>query len=179
MLIKATQKYTRQSPRKVRLVANQVKKLALPQALKQLAVIERRSTLVIMKVVKQAMANAINNHGLKFEDLTLDSILVTPGPTYRRMRAASRGRGMEIKKRSSHITVVLSTKEAGKEAGKEVIAETVKAETVKAEAKAKTEAKSETKEVKKTATATKTTETKKPVTKKATSTKKVTKKASK
>lgn len=134
MLIKATQKYTRQSPRKVRLVANTVKKLPLEQALTQLAVIERKSTLVIMKVVKQAMANAINNHGMKFEDLTLDSIQVTPGPTYRRMRAASRGRGMEIKKRTSHITVVLSSKEAGK------VAEPVKAEAkaVKAEVKAET-----------------------------------------
>jgi len=156
MLIKATQKYTRQSPRKVRLVANTVKKLPLEQALQQLAVIERRSTLVIMKVVKQAMANAINNHGLKFEDLTLDSILVTPGPTYRRMRAASRGRGMEIKKRTSHITVVLSTKEATKTAP--VKAEAVKAE-VKVEAKpaakkatAKKTEKKQTKKVTKKAT---------------------------
>lgn len=127
MLIKATQKYTRQSPRKVRLVANTVKKLPLEQALKQLAVIERRSTLVIMKVVKQAMANAINNHGLKFEDLVLDSIQVTPGPTYRRMRAVSRGRGHEIKKRTSHIVVVLSTKEADKKEVKQA-EKTIKAE---------------------------------------------------
>ena len=157
MLIKATQTYTRQTPRKVRLVANTVKKLPLEQALKQLAVIERRSTLVVMKVVKQAMANAINNHGLKFEDLELESILVTEGPRYRRVRAVSRGRGHEVKKRTSHITVVLKTKEATKE--------------VKAEAKVEPE--------KKAAPAVKT-ETKKVVAKKAPAKKaKVAKKASK
>lgn len=141
MLIKATQTYTRQTPRKVRLVANTVKKLPLEQALKQLAVIERRSTLVVMKVVKQAMANAINNHGLKFEDLELESILVTEGPRYRRVRAVSRGRGHEVKKRTSHITVVLKTKEAQKEVKAEVKAEPEK----KAAPAVKTAVKTETK----------------------------------
>lgn len=111
MTITATQKYTRQATRKVRLVANTVRKMPLEQALRQLAVIERRSTLVIMKTVKQAVANAINNHGLKFTDLKLENIIVNEGPRYQRMRAVSRGRGHEIKKRTSHITVTLSTLE--------------------------------------------------------------------
>jgi large subunit ribosomal protein L22 len=114
MLIKATQKNTRQTPRKVRLVANTVKKLPLDQALRQLAVIERRSSLVILKTLKQAMANAINNHGFKFDDLMLDNILITEGPRFRRFRAASRGRAHGIIKRSSHITVTLKTREADK-----------------------------------------------------------------
>ena len=54
MLIIAKQTFTRQTPRKVRLVANAVKKLTVELALKQLAVIERRSTLVLLKVMKQA-----------------------------------------------------------------------------------------------------------------------------
>lgn len=115
MLITATQKFTRQSPRKVRLVANAVKKLPLDKALQQLAIIERKSTLVLMKTVKQAIANAINNHGLKFSELSIDTITVTPGPTYKRMRAVSRGRGHEIKKRTSHIMVRLKTLEAQSE----------------------------------------------------------------
>lgn len=122
MTITATQKFTRQTGRKVRLVANQIKKLPLEQALRQLAVIERRSTLVLMKTVKQAVANAINNHGLKFEDLKLDNIIVNDGPQYKRMRAVSRGRGHEIKKRTSHIVVTLSTVEATKAATKPVAA---------------------------------------------------------
>lgn len=112
MLITATQKFTRQSPRKVRLVANAVKKMPLAKALTQLAIIERKSTMVVMKTVKQAIANAIKNHGLKFEDLKIDTILINEGPFYKRMRAVSRGRGHEIKKRTSHVTVKLMSTEA-------------------------------------------------------------------
>ena len=74
MLIKATQKNTRQTPRKVRLIANTVRKLSLEQALKQLAVIEKRATIVVLKTLKQAIANAMNNHGYAFEDLQFTQI---------------------------------------------------------------------------------------------------------
>jgi len=106
----ATQKLTRQSPRKIRLVANQVKKLSLPDMLRQLAVIERRSTLVLLKTLKQAIANAQNNHGVAFEDLELKELLVNEGPRYRRFRAVSRGQAHGIIKRTSHVRVVLQTK---------------------------------------------------------------------
>jgi len=113
MLITATQKFTRQSPRKVRLVANAVKKMSLDKALQQLAIIERKSTMVLMKTLKQAIANAVNNHGLKFADLSIDTIMINEGPTFKRMRAVSRGRGHEIKKRTSHIVVRLKAVETG------------------------------------------------------------------
>jgi large subunit ribosomal protein L22 len=109
MLIKAVQKNTRQAPRKVRLIANTVKKLPLEQALKQLAVIERKATVVVGKVVRQAVADAMNNHGYQFSDLLLDSITVNEGPRYRRFQAVSRGRAHGITKRTCHITVVLRT----------------------------------------------------------------------
>lgn len=110
MTITAQQSFLRQAPRKVRLVANAVRKLELEQAVRQLAVIERRSTMPVLKVVKQAIANALNNHGLKFTDLSLKNILVTEGPRFRRFRAASRGRAHDVKKRTSHVTVTLVTK---------------------------------------------------------------------
>lgn len=135
MTIKATQKYTRQTGRKVRLVANTVKKLPLEEALRQLAVIERRSTLAILKTVKQAIANAINNHGLKFGDLKLDNIIVDNGPQYQRMRAVSRGRGHEIKKRTSHITVTLSTIEAGQPKSESKTTATTEAKSAQVESK--------------------------------------------
>lgn len=106
----ATQKITRQSPRKVRLVANQVKKLALPDMIKQLAVIERKSTLVLLKTLKQAISNAQNNHGVSLDNLELKELLVNEGPTYKRFRAVSRGRAHTILKRTCHIRVVLKTK---------------------------------------------------------------------
>ena len=137
MEITVRQKFTRQAPRKLRLVANQVKKMPLPQALEQLAVIERRSTLVLMKTMKQAIANAINNHGLKFEDLEISTIQVNGGPVYKRVRAASRGRGNEVKKRTSHILVVLKTREEDKKNAKpEVKAAPAQIAAPKAEVKA-------------------------------------------
>jgi large subunit ribosomal protein L22 len=111
MLVTAYQKNTRQTSRKLRLVANTVKGLPLADAVKQLAVIERRATLPILKVVKQALANATHNHGLQVGDLVLDQILITEGPRYRRFRAASRGRAHGVTKRTSHIKVVLRTQE--------------------------------------------------------------------
>jgi large subunit ribosomal protein L22 len=111
MLIKAVQKYTRQSPRKVRLIANTVRKLSVDQALKQLAVIEKKATMVVSKVMRQAIADAVHNHGYQLSDLSIDNILVNEGPRYRRFQPVSRGRAHGIIKRTCHITVVLKTKE--------------------------------------------------------------------
>lgn len=110
MKIKAEQKNSRQAPRKVRLVANQVKDLSLEEAMRQLAVMERKAATTILKVIRQAIANATNNHGLKLENLEIENILVKTGPTYKRFRAVSRGRAHKILKRTSHIEVILSTK---------------------------------------------------------------------
>jgi len=139
MKITATQKQIRQTPRKMRLVANQVKNLSLEQAMRQLAVINRRASLNILKVIKQAIASAMNNHRLSFESLTLANIQVTPGPVYKRWRAVSRGRAHSIMKRTSHVRVELETKE----------------DQLQKPTEAKTETKEPTKTKKKVATKTK------------------------
>ena len=107
----AEQKNIRQSSRKVRLVANQVKKLSLSSAVAQLSVMEKKSSLVILKTLKQALANAMKNMGLQSSELELADIVVADGPILRRMRAVSRGRGHGIDKRTCHVRVVLKTKE--------------------------------------------------------------------
>ncbi len=114
MKIRAEQKNSRQAPRKVRLIANQVKDLPLEEAFKQLALIERKGALVILKTLRQAVANATHNHQLKFEDLEIDKILVKTGPTYKRWKAVARGRGHQILKRTTHVEVVLKTKDQSK-----------------------------------------------------------------
>lgn len=111
MIITAQQKNIRQSSRKVRLVANQVKKLELAAAVDQLAVMQRRSSLAILKVIQQAIANATNNNKLAVDKLILSDIIVSDGPVLKRMRAVSRGRGHAIEKRTCHVTVTLKTKE--------------------------------------------------------------------
>jgi len=107
MQFKVTQKNTRQSSRKVRLVANTIKDLPLEQAIRQLAVIERRATLVLLKTIKQAIANAKNNHGVSADKLKIKEILVNEGPRYKRFRAVSRGRAHNIVKKTCHISVTL------------------------------------------------------------------------
>lgn len=136
MKITATQKQIRQTPRKMRLVANQVKDLPLEQAMRQLAVINRRASLSILKVVKQAIANAMNNHRLPFESLVLSSIQVTPGAVYKRWRAVSRGRAHSIMKRTSHIRVELEVKEDKPKKSADVKT-TAKKETKKTDKKTK------------------------------------------
>lgn len=116
MIIKATQKNTRQTARKVRLVANAVRKLSVEDAIKQLAVIERKSSLVILKVLRQAIANAIHNHNYSIENLSIKNITVAPGPQYKRFRAVSRGRAHTVVKKTCHITVELNAGESNKKA---------------------------------------------------------------
>ena len=110
MQIVAVQKNIRQTPRKMRLVANQVKGLPLDLALRQLSVIPKKSTVMILKVMRQALANAQHNHGLTFEELKLKNILVEEGPRYKRWNAVSRGRAHSIVKRTSHVQVILESK---------------------------------------------------------------------
>lgn len=110
MLITAQQTNIRQAPRKMRLVANAVKKKGLRGAVANLAVITRRSSLVILKVIKQALANAKTNHQLNPDDLELKEIIISDGAVYKRMRAVSRGRGFIVRKKTCHVKVVLAKK---------------------------------------------------------------------
>lgn len=161
----AIQKFTRQSPRKVRLVATQVKSKDLVEVLRQLAVIERKSTLVLLKTIKQAMANAINNHGLAATDLELKSLEVNEGPRYRRFRAVSRGRAHGIIKRTCHVKAVLQAKTA-EVAPEAESTSTSAAKTSKTETKAAPAAKKPAAKAAKSTKSTKETKTTKTTTKK-------------
>ncbi len=143
MIITATQMYTRQAPRKVRLVANTVRKLSLRAAFEQLSVMPREASIVVMKTLRQAVANAVHNHNIQFDELSIKSILVDEGPRYKRFRAVSRGRAHTIIKRTSHISVELQSTEQSlppKEVAKPIkaatetekkVAPAVKKETIK------------------------------------------------
>jgi len=115
MKIIATQYLTRQSPRKVRLVVDQVKDLPLPAMMEQLSLIERHSCEVILKVLRQALANAQHNHGLTAQEVKVTSMIVMEGPRYRRFQPVSRGRAHGIIKRTSHVQVTLESIAPGSE----------------------------------------------------------------
>lgn len=135
MEIIATQRSIRQAPRKVRLVANTVKSMPLEQAIRQLAVMQRAASIPVLKTLRQAVANAQNNHGISPDQLEIASLLVNDGSIFKRWRAVSRGRAHSIFKRSCHVVVKLRTK-AAKPATQapEVTAEAVASTPVKTDA---------------------------------------------
>lgn len=107
MKITAVASRIRTSPRKLRLVADSVRNLDLARALTLLKFFRQRAALPLFKVLKQAQANAVNNRHLAKDSLKIKTIEINAGPTYKRYQAVSRGRGHSIKKRTSHIKVIL------------------------------------------------------------------------
>ena len=91
---KATLKYARVSARNVKIVAN-VK--YTPKA----------SSTIIEKLLKSAIANAENNHGMNHDKLYVAEIFANQGPTLKRIRPAAKGSAVRIRKRTSHITIVV------------------------------------------------------------------------
>ena len=108
IIMKARLKNYRQSPRKVRLVANLVRGKAIDRALIALSFLEKKSAAPIKKLLESAVANA-ENQGKKKEDLVVSDIQVDEGFSFTRYRARARGRAAPIRRRSSHINVVLDT----------------------------------------------------------------------
>lgn len=107
MEVRAIGRRIRVQPRKVRLVANEIRgKHAIP-ALAQLRYHPSKGARVLHKVLKSAIANAVENNGLGEENLIISNVIVDEAPRLRRMEARAMGRGNIILKRSSHVTVIL------------------------------------------------------------------------
>lgn len=108
MDFKAEQKYLLMSPQKVRLVVGAIKRLSPKLALESLPLINKRAAGPLIKVIKQAIANA-KEREINEENLIFKEIQVGEGPRLKRGRPVSRGRWHPIVKRMSHIRVVLTT----------------------------------------------------------------------
>lgn len=113
MEIKAKSKYIRISPRKLNLVAKSIKGLSLQKALETLAFLEKKAARSLLKTLKSAIANAINNFKLKEEGLKIKSIEILKAPMLKRWRPVSRGRAHPYAKRTSHIKVILEEVSSG------------------------------------------------------------------
>lgn len=109
MKFKAEQKHLRLSPRKVRPVADVVRKLTPKRALEVLPFVKKRASEHVIKVIKNAVAQA-SEKGIDIENLTFFEIQIGEGPRLKRGRPVSRGRWHPIKKRMCHIRVVLESK---------------------------------------------------------------------
>ena len=108
MEIKASTQSVRISPRKVNLVASTVRNKTIDEALTTLKLLHKRGASAIEKTLLSAVANAIHNNQLDRNDLKIKEISVTGGAALKRYHASTRGRIHPYKKRSSHITVVLT-----------------------------------------------------------------------
>ena len=109
MEVRAVSKYNRISASKARLVANEIRGYSYPEAIDALKVIPKKASGLILKTLQSAGANAkYKNPEILEDDLYIKMICVDEGPTLKRFRARARGRASRIRKRTSHILVVLS-----------------------------------------------------------------------
>ena len=104
---KATLRYARISSRKVKIVADLIRGKNVDEALTIVKFTPKASSDIIEKLLKSAIANAENNHGMKHENLYVAEIYANQGPTLKRIRPAAKGSAVRIRKRTSHITIVL------------------------------------------------------------------------
>ena len=107
---RATAKFVRVSPMKARRVINLVRGKSVSDALAILKYAPQTASEPVAKVVASAAANAENNFGLNRSKLVISEAYADEGPTMRRFRPRAQGRAFHIRKRTSHITVVVSEK---------------------------------------------------------------------
>ena len=104
---RASLNYARISSRKVKIVADLIRGKKVSEALAIVKFAPKASSEIIEKLLKSAIANAENNHFMKSEDLYVAEIYANQGPTLKRIRPAAKGSAVRIRKRTSHITIVL------------------------------------------------------------------------
>ena len=109
MKTSATAKFVGTSARKVGLVAALIRGRSALEAQQILAFTPKRASETVGNVLNSAVANATNNHNAKKGELVVDAVLVGPAPTIKRFRPRAKGAASSIRKRSSHITVVVRT----------------------------------------------------------------------
>ena len=107
MEAKAYAKYIRMSPRKINVVLKLIRGKNVGEALAILKLTPRASSPVIEKVLKSAMANAENNNKMDVTKLFIAETYANNGPTLKRFRPHAQGRAFRIRKRTSHITMVV------------------------------------------------------------------------
>lgn len=107
MQVQAKLQNLRLSPRKVRLVADNIRGLKVSNAFNRLAFMEKRAALPMLKLLKSAVANAEHNLKWKTDNLKIAAIKVDGGTTLKRSMPRAMGRASKINKRTSHISIVL------------------------------------------------------------------------
>lgn len=114
MEVKAKAKFLRLSPRKARLVIDTVRGLDVEDALTKLEFLPKKAAYPVLKLVKSAIANAEHNDHLRKDNLYIKEVRADMGPMLKRMTPKAYGRAALIRKRMSHISIVLAERVATK-----------------------------------------------------------------
>lgn len=111
MEFRAEGRFIRLSSKKGRIIAEKIRGLGIQEAINLLSYSPKAASKLILKVLKSAIANAEENPNFKdTEKLYIKNVFVNQGPTLKRFQPRAMGRAYRIRKRTSHITVILSDK---------------------------------------------------------------------
>ncbi len=113
MEAKATHKFIKVSPRKMRLVIDLIRGKSVDEAVQILHFHPKHASNYAEKVLKSAVANLINKvdgNNIKSQDLFVKEVFSDAGPVLKRISAAPMGRAYRIRKRTNHLTIVVSTR---------------------------------------------------------------------
>ena len=113
MEARAKLSYARISSRKVKIVIDMIRNKPVDVAMGILKNTPKAASELLIKLLASAMANAENNHNMDKNNLYIAEIYANQGPTLKRVRPRAQGRAFRIRKRTSHITIVV--KELGQE----------------------------------------------------------------
>jgi len=105
---KAIGKFQRVSPRKTRLVAKNVAGLSVEAALNILRFTPNKPAGILYALMRSALANASQLGGVNVDAMVVKEVIVNEGPSWKRFMPRAQGRATKIKKRTSHITVILA-----------------------------------------------------------------------
>jgi large subunit ribosomal protein L22 len=106
----AIAKYIRISPRKVRLIMDELRGRKVEEALNMLSFTPQKGGRILKKLINSAVANAQQNSGVDVDKLFIHRIFADEGPTLKRFSPRAQGRATRILKRTSHLTVILNDK---------------------------------------------------------------------
>ena len=116
MEVRSIYKYARISPKKARDVAREIQGLPVSDAIDTLNFTPKKAAFLIGKTLKSAVANAENNHDLAADSLLVKEANISDGPSFRRFKPRARGSASAIKKRTSHIYIILTDEGAEEKA---------------------------------------------------------------
>ena len=114
ILVKASANHIHLSPRKMRLVTNLIKGMNAVDAVTQLQHIEKKASPIMIKLIQSAVANAKNNFSLDPERLFIKSVTADMGKVMKRYFPRARGSAFVIRRKMSHIDIVLEERKSGK-----------------------------------------------------------------